>query len=105
MGLAIAASERERKADAVSPAPDRRPALRLRQLDLARGQTQADPICRYQDGAGSPDRNRPAQAANQLAHRDPKSRTLDRMRSAECQELDGHELSLLGRADQLRRQS
>ena len=38
MGLALAAFQRRRQADAVPDAPDRRPALRLRQMDRARRQ-------------------------------------------------------------------
>ena len=38
MGLALAAFQRGRQTDAVPDAPDRRPALRLRQMDRARRQ-------------------------------------------------------------------
>ena len=53
MGLALAAFQERRKADAVPDAPDRRPALRLGQMDRARRQHRAARLRRHRyDAAG-----------------------------------------------------
>ena len=50
------------------------------------------------------DRRRRPQGADRMARRHSRPRPCDRNHGAECRELDGHQLSLLGRPDQLCRQ-
>src|ERR1700687_1444070 len=100
MGLVLAASELWRKTDAVSAAPARRQGLRFRQLDFARWQNRADRLRRYHYDAEDVDRDRGTQNPDRVAHRDSAPRANHRMCTAECEELDGNEFSLLGRADQ-----
>ena len=95
-----------RKADAVPDAPEGRPPLRLRQLDrarrplrrnrLSRHQHDADSACTEIDGRKMPTGWRIAIPARGAGDRD--------CTPLNARELDGHELSLLGRPDQLCRQ-
>ncbi len=61
------------------------------------GKIQADRVGRYHHDAEDPDRDRGAQNPGCMGHCDSQPRAGDRMRPAECKELDGNELSLLGR--------
>ena len=54
MGLALAAFQRRRQTDAVPDAPDRRPALRLRQMDRARRQDRTARLRRHHHDTAEP---------------------------------------------------
>ena len=93
-----------RKADAVPAAPERRPALCLRQLDRAGRRLRRDRFRRYRDDADGNDRDRGAQDTDRMAHRHSLAGSSDREQPAQCEELDGHQFPLLGGPDQLCRQ-
>ena len=69
MGLALAAFQERRKADAVPDAPDRRPALRLGQMDRARRQGRTARFRRHQHDAAGIHRDRGTQDPDLMAHR------------------------------------
>ena len=85
--------------------------FRLRQTDgsiycsgnwiLPDGKSEQILSDRHQLDADGADRYRGSKAADVLAHRHPLARPEHREHAAERQELDGHELSLLGRTDPL----
>ena len=75
--------------------------LLLRQLDFAGRQIRADSSDRHQRDADGAHRYRGSKAADVLAHRHRLARPEHREHAAERKELDGHELSLLGRTDPL----
>src|SRR5215210_8526246 len=99
VGLVVAASELGRKADAVSDAPDRWQELRLGQLDFTEWKFPADCLRGYHDDAQNRHRDRRPQTSDHLGNCYSDAWPDDRMHPAECEELDGHELSLLGGAD------
>ena len=100
MGLALAAFQFRRQTDAVPDAPDRRPALRLRQMDCAGRQDRTARLRRYRDDAAGFHRDRETKDTDDVAYRHSEDGAVDRMHAAQRQKLDGDELSLLGRPDQ-----
>ncbi len=100
LGLVRATFQSRRKADAVPDAPDRRPSLRVRQMDLAGRPDKANRIRRHRHDAESTRRDPRPKTPGRLACCDPFACTVGRVCCPQCEELDGHRLLLLGRTDQ-----
>ena len=66
----------------------------------ARRPLRRNRLSRQQHHADRHDRRRRPQGADRMARRHSRPRPCDRNHGAECRELDGHELSLLGGPDQ-----
>jgi CrtC N-terminal lipocalin domain len=79
MGLAFAAPEDRREADAVPDPSNRRQQLQHRQLDIARQQLRADCAVRHQDDSGHAHASRNAPVADGVAHRNPRAPAGDRL--------------------------
>ena len=98
MGLAVAAFQRGRKADAVPDAPDRRPSLRLRQMDRAATATPSSSLQPTSASRRRPSPRSPAARSRPLAHRDSRARPDDRLHAAQSRRAGWERVFPIGKA-------